>query len=148
MTALALAIVLTIILGAIAVLHGYWAAGGLWPGKNSAETAAMVVGRPDMRRMPSASLTAVVTLLLAGLAAWPLLLSPLVARHLGPQLALLGSLLVASVFLLRGVAGYTPAMTRRHSAQPFARYNRILYSPICLLVGAGFLVLALNGVTA
>jgi Ca2+/Na+ antiporter len=141
----ALGLLLTVIVGAIALLHGYWAAGGLWPGRSQAELAAIVVGRPGMRRMPSARLSAVVTVMLAGLAAWPLLLSPLVACYLASQLAAVGTVLVAAAFLVRGVAGYTPFMASRHSAEPFARYNRSLYSPICLLVGAGFVVLALNG---
>ncbi len=39
------------------------------------------------------------------------------------------------------------AMAQRHSAEPFASYNRKYYSPLCLALGAGFLILALNGGT-
>jgi FtsH-binding integral membrane protein len=145
---MAIALLLTLTLGAIAVLHGYWTAGGLWPGGSKAELAAIVVGRPRMSDMPSPGLSVVVTLLLTGAAAWPFLLSPLAVRYLGQPIAVAGGLLAAAVFLLRGVAGYSAAMTRRHSAEPFATYNRLYYSPLCLAIGAGFLVLALNGETA
>ena len=54
---------------------------------------------------------------------------------------------MAAVFLLRGVAGFSPWMAKRHSAEPFATYNRSDYSPLCLALGAGYLILALNGGT-
>jgi hypothetical protein len=144
----AIALLLTLTLAAIALLHGYWTAGGLWPGSSKAELAAIVVGRPRMSDMPSTGLSLVVTILLAGMASWPLLLSPLVGRYLGQPVVLTGGLLAAGVFLLRGAAGYSSAMARRHSAEPFATYNRAYYSPLCFAIGAGFLVLALNGDTA
>jgi Protein of unknown function (DUF3995) len=141
----ALAALLTVLMAAIALLHGYWAAGGLWPGRSRAELAAIVVGRPRMTDMPPFAMSATVTVFLAGIAAWPFLIGPFVARTIAPQLAVAGNLVLAAIFLLRGLAGYTPAMASRHSAEPFARYNRILYSPLCLILGAGFLILALNG---
>jgi hypothetical protein len=141
----ALAALLTAVMAAIAALHGYWTVGGLWPGRSRAELAAIVVGRPRMTNMPPFAMSAAVTVLLAGIAAWPFLIGPFVARHFAPQLALAGNLVLAAVFLLRGLAGYTTAMARRHSAEPFAHYNRTLYSPLCLGLGAGFLALALNG---
>jgi Protein of unknown function (DUF3995) len=142
---MATASLLTLTLGAIALLHGYWAAGGLWPGESKAELAAIVVGRPRMSDMPSAGLSLLVAVLIAASAAWPLLLSPLSARYLGQPIALAGGLIAAAVFLLRGAAGYSTAMKQRHGAEPFATYNRLYYSPLCLAIGAGFLILALNG---
>jgi hypothetical protein len=141
----ALALVLTVIIAAIAAIHAYWAAGGLWPGTNPAELSAIVYGIPNAR--PAPRLTALVAAIIAGVAAWPLLLAPLVGRHLAPELAMAGGLALAAVFLLRGVAGFTPWMARRHSAEPFATYNRRYYSPLCLALGAGFLSIAFNGGT-
>jgi hypothetical protein len=143
----AIALILTLIVAAIALLHAYWATGGLWPGRTAAELADIVVGNPRMRGPSSPRLTAIVAAMIAAAAAWPLLLSPLVSRYIAPELALLGSLGLAAVFLLRGMAGFTPWMARRHSAEPFATYNRKYYSPLCLALGAGFLILALNGGT-
>jgi hypothetical protein len=145
MTAIALA--LTIIVAAIGILHAYWAAGGLWPGTSPAELSNIVVGNPRARDMPAPRLTALVTAMIAGVAAWPLLLSPLVSRHLAPELAAAGTWAIAAVFLLRGVAGLTPWMAKRHAAEPFASYNRKYYSPLCLALGAGFLILATQGGT-
>ena len=145
MTAIALA--LTIIVAAIAALHAYWGAGGLWPGTSSADLSNIVVGRPRAGNMPAPRLTALVAAMIAGAAAWPLLLSPLVSRYIAAELASAGSFALAAVFLLRGIAGFTPWMARRHSAEPFASYNRKYYSPLCLALGAGFFTLALNGGT-
>jgi hypothetical protein len=141
----AIAILLTIVVAAIAALHAYWAAGGLWPGTSRAELATIVVGNPRMKDMPSGRLSALVALLIAGAAAWPLLLEPAVRDHLAPILAAAGSWVLAAVFLLRGIAGFTATMAKRHSAEPFASYNRRFYSPLCLALGTCFLILALNG---
>lgn len=145
MTAIALA--LTIVIAAIAMLHAYRAAGGLWPGTSPADLSNIVVGDPRARHMPPPMLTALVAAMIAGVAAWPPLLSPLVARYIAPKLAAAGSLALAAVFLLRGIAGFTPWMAKRHSAEPFASYDRKYYSPLCLALGTGFLILALNGGT-
>ena len=143
MTAIAAA--LTIIVAAIAALHAYWASGGLWPSSNPADLSNIVVGRAGARIMPRPKLTALIAAMIAAAAAWPLLMSPLVGRYLAPELAALGSFALAAVFLLRGVAGFMPWMAKRHSAEPFASYNRKYYSPLCLALGAGFLTLAFNG---
>jgi hypothetical protein len=143
MTAIALA--LTVIVGAIAAIHAYWSVGGLWPGATPAELSAIVYGIPNAR--PAPKLTALVAAMIAGVATWPLLLSPLVAQHLAPELAAIGSLALASVFLLRGFAGFTPWMAKHHSAEPFASYNRKYYSPLCFALGTGFLILGFNGGT-
>ena len=144
MTAIALA--LTIVVAAIALLHAYWAVGGLWPGRTPEELANIVVGSPHMRGPSSPRLTAVVAAMIAGAAAWPLLLAPLVSQYPAPELAAAGSWALAAVFLLRGIAGFMPAMAP-HSAEPFASYNRKYYSPLCLALGAGFLIFAPNGGT-
>ncbi len=143
----AIAIALTVIVAAIALLHAYWAVGGLWPGATPADLSNIVVGRPRARVMPAPRLTALVAAIITGGAAWPLLLAPLVGRYIAPELAAAGTWALAAVFLLRGVAGFTPWMARRHSAEPFARYNRKYYSPLCLALGAGFLILATQGGT-
>ena len=143
----AITVALTVIVAAIALLHAYWATGGLWPATNPEALANIVVGRPRMRTMPAPRLTAVVAAMIACAAAWPLLLSPPIGRYFAPELAAAGNWALAAVFLLRGIAGFTPWMARRHSAEPFASYNRKYYSPLCLAIGAGFLILALNGGT-
>jgi len=51
---------------------------------------------------------------------------------------------LALVFLGRGVEGYLPAMAK--AEQPFPQLNRRYYSPLCLVLGLGFLVLVLDPV--
>jgi hypothetical protein len=143
----AIALLLTLIVGAIALLHFYWAAGGLWPGRTPKELAYIVVGNPRIAGMPPPWLSALVATLIAGAAAWPLLLAPVVSHHLAPSLAAAGSFGLAALFLLRGAAGYTAAMAKRHSAEPFASYNRKFYSPLCLVLGVGYLIFAFHGAT-
>ena len=41
-----IAIAISAILGAIAALHLYWAAGGLWPGRSPRELIDAVIGPP------------------------------------------------------------------------------------------------------
>lgn len=49
---------------------------------------------------------------------------------------------------MTAIAGcLTVAMARRHSSEPFARYDRLFYSPLCLVLSAGFLIFAFNGAT-
>jgi uncharacterized membrane protein YuzA (DUF378 family) len=115
-----IAALLALLLGAVPLLHAYWAMGGLWPGRSEADLIARVIGDRRRRHMPHAKLTWLVALLIGIAAVWPLL---------------------ALVFLARGGAGYLPAWRRAHSLDPFARLDRSLYSPLCLLVGAGFLYL-------
>lgn len=136
---------LTVILAAIAALHGYWTAGGLWPGRSPAELARIVVGNAGATHMPGPKLSGVVTAMLAVAAAWPLLLLPLLRTQVSDRIAIAVTILIGAIFLLRGIIGYSAAMRRRHPAEPFATYNRRYYSPLCLLLGGGFLILAANG---
>ena len=45
-----------------------------------------------------------------------------------------------AVFGLRGLAGYIPAIFAYADGTPFASLNRRFYSPLCLLIAAGFIV--------
>ncbi len=137
------------ILGAVAALHLYWAAGGLWPARSPRELIDTVIGNPRRNRMPPAWLTALVGLMLAAAALLPLSVVPvfpdgalLIYFPAGPLLVSMGgTLFVALVFLARGIAGYLPFWRRLHPAQPFATLDVLLYSPLCLLLGAALIFL-------
>jgi hypothetical protein len=43
------------------------------------------------------------------------------------------------------IAGYVPAWRRLHSAEPFATFDRRVYAPLCLALGAGFITILLRG---
>jgi hypothetical protein len=141
----AIAIALVLVLTVIAGLHAYWGRGGLWPAATEDALIATVIGNARAKRMPSPGLCLLVALAIAVTAAWPLLLmlSPGTAALRG--LLLLGGIAIMAVFLLRGVAGFLPAWRRLHPREPFASYDRRYYSPLCLLIAAGYAVLLLQG---
>ena len=122
----------------VAFAHLLWAFGNTWPIRNETLLAQTVVGRAGITRMPNRLVTFVVALAIfaAGIAA--LSLADPVSG--GVALTLLGVLL-AIVFIARGVLGYTAGWRARFPTEPFATLDRKNYSPLCLWVGAGFLIL-------
>ena len=50
---------------------------------------------------------------------------------------------IAAVFIGRGILGYTAGWRARFPTEPFATLDRKNYSPLCLWIGAGFLILVL-----
>ena len=128
----ALAAAVAIVLLALAALHVYWGAGGVWPAQDEADLASRVVGTRG-RPMPSFFSAALVAAALAA-AAW------IVAVHAGaPRLGVpdllwtIGLWSVFAVFLLRGVASYTPVFDYARGA-PFYELNRLYYGPLCLAI--------------
>lgn len=128
-----LAVILTLVLAAIAALHAYWGFGGLWPGRDAADCARRTGGFRGARSMPGPAACFAVAAALAIAALIPIFL---VGRF--GMLAALAGLAVALVFLGRGVAGFTPAWRRLTPEQPFASLDVRYYSPLCLIIGAGF----------
>jgi hypothetical protein len=140
-----IAFALALLLSAIAGLHAYWGRGGLWPASSEDELVATVIGNARARRMPSPGLSLLVALAIAVTAIWPLLLEQMPGVAATRPFILLGGLAIMAVFLLRGVAGFLPAWRRLHPREPFASYDRRYYSPLCLLIAAGYAVLLLQG---
>jgi hypothetical protein len=141
----AIAIVLALLLAIIAGLHAYWGRGGLWPAANEGELIATVIGNAGAKRMPSPGLCLLVALAITLTAIWPLLLAQMSGMAAMRPFLLLGGFAIMAVFLLRGVAGYLPAWRRLHPREPFASHDRRYYSPLCLLIAAGYAVLLLQG---
>ncbi|NLH83772.1 MAG: DUF3995 domain-containing protein [Phyllobacteriaceae bacterium] len=136
-TALSIFVVLTI----VALLHAYWAFGGRWPGHDELSLARTVVGSKGITAMPARGPTLVVAvqIFLAGVVASAragLVPTPLPATAQTVALAAL-----ATVFLVRGIAGFTPMFRALQSEEPFATLDRRLYSPLCLALGIGFAIL-------
>jgi hypothetical protein len=123
---------------AVSIAHLLWALGRTWPIKNEMLLAQTVVGTPGVTRMPPrlASLAVAVATLAAGIVALAL------ADRTGGGLPLdLAGVLLAALFAARGVVGYTGNWRKRFPTEPFATLDRRNYSPLCLALGAGFLVL-------
>jgi hypothetical protein len=48
------------------------------------------------------------------------------------------------VFLLRGAVGFAPAFWRSAEGTPFATLNTRYYSPLCLALGLGLVILLIG----
>ena len=123
---------------AVAMAHTLWAFGRTWPIREEKLLAQTVVGRADIERMPPrlASFAIAVLTFCAGLYALAL------ADHDSGGLGLtLLALPVAAVFLVRGVVGYTNWWKARTPQPNFRLNDARVYSPLCLLLGVGFVVL-------
>lgn len=122
----------------VAFAHFLWSVGRTWPIRNEVLLAQTVIGTPGITQMPNKLLIFVVSLLLlaAGIVALAL------ADHSsgGWWLTLLGVLL-AAVFIGRGILGYTAGWRAHFPTEPFATLDRKNYSPLCFWIGAGFLLL-------
>lgn len=123
---------------AVSMAHVVWAFGGSWPIRDRRLLARTVVGTADVEDMPPRLLSLAVAIgtLLAGVLALAL------ADHDsgGVELTLL-ALPVAALFLARGSIGYTRWWIERTPEPGFRINDRRVYSPLCLVVGAGFLIL-------
>lgn len=124
----------------VALAHFVWALGSTWPIRDETLLAQTVIGRPGITRMPNRFVTFVVSLLM--LAAGIIALSLADHSSGGWPLTALGVLLAAA-FIARGVLGFTSGWRARFPTEPFATLDRRNYSPLCLWVGAGFLILVL-----
>lgn len=128
-----------VILLAVALAHLLWAIGSRWPIKDPELLARTVIGRPGVTRVPRlASLAVAVLTLAAGIFALSL------ADHdAGDWWLTAIGLVLAAIFIGRGALGYTSGWRARFSLEPFASNDRRVYSPLCLIVGAGFLILVI-----
>src|ERR1700710_2787628 len=133
-----------IVLTAIPAIHVAWGFGVRWPRKTEAELVTTVIGhKRDIMPSPSQCYIAALAIFIPGAIA--LMLAGLVQTALPPWLVGLAGAGAAAVFAGRGIAGYVPAWRARHPREPFASLDRHYYSPLCLLLAAGLVVLLTNG---
>lgn len=135
-----IAAVLGIVLLAIAIAHLLWSVGIMWPIRDEALLARTVTGFPGRTRMPAGWKSFGVFVLAAIACTVAFAVADPVSGGLGLTLA---ALVCGLVFLARGVLGYTAWWAARTPEEPFRSYDRKTYSPLCLLLGAGFVVLVL-----
>lgn len=143
--ALVVAFLLSATLWAIAALHFYWGAGGIWPAKDERELARSVVGAPGLSRMPPPLACNLVALALAGLGVLPFLLVGVVPAVIPSGVLLIIGFGAALVFLARGYAAYRPEFRRLFPEEPFATRDRRFYAPLCFVIGFSFIFLILAG---
>jgi hypothetical protein len=132
------------VLVAAGLLYLLWAAGVTFPFASEQALARSLIGRRGITRVPSraAFVYLAVLLIAAALAAFLLGDYSEAVPQSKPFLAPVG-LLLALVFLGRGVAGVLPAFERAAPEQPYLSLNRRIYSPLCFAAGLGFLFLTL-----
>jgi hypothetical protein len=133
-----------IVLTAIAAMHVAWGVGVRWPRRTEAELVTTVIGhRRDTMPPPFQCYLAALAIFIPGAIA--LMLAGLVQTALPTWLVALAGAGAAAVFAGRGIAGYVPAWRARHPREPFASLDRHYYSPLCLMLAAGLVVLLTNG---
>jgi len=140
-----LAWLLAAILTLIAALHVYWGIGGVWPGTDSRSCARAIAGFKGIDEMPSASASFAVAAAIVAAALVALALGGVYAQPF-ERISLAGvALFIGLAFAGRGLLGFTPWWRRLAPEMPFARLDVRYYSPLCLAIGAGFIVLGLSG---
>jgi hypothetical protein len=136
--------ILGLVLAITSLFFLLWSAGLSFPFANEQALARSVIGRRGITRIPSRSHFAYLAVLMLFAAAMAVLMGGF-SEHVPdskPFLAPIG-LLLALVFLGRGIAGVLPVVERAAPEQPFLSLNRRFYSPFCAVVGISFLFLTL-----
>jgi hypothetical protein len=127
---LVFAIPLAAILGALSLLHVYWALGGRWA---TASTVPTISGRRMFDPTPLATwvvagLLAMAVVLVVGKAGW-IETGPL------PLMFDVGVWGLSLVFLLRAIGNLRSfGFFKTVKGTPFAQWDTLLYSPLCLLL--------------
>jgi hypothetical protein len=138
-------VILIVVLVALAALHAWWGVGGRWPGHDERNLVELVVGRARSMRMPGlvrCMLVAAALFAAAGLVALQGNLISVDFGVPGERLVRAGFWIACAVFALRGLAGFIPPIFAYARGTPFATLNRLYYSPLCLLIAAGFAITA------
>ncbi len=136
---------LALVLGCLGVLHFIWAAGFPFPFPNQQSLARSVVGRRGITRLPSRTSVALLGVLLVCGAGAAVIMGHYEAAFPALKFLLVPvGLLLSAIFLLRGIVGILPAFERAAPEQPYLTLNRRLYSPLCALIGMGFLALTFS----
>lgn len=124
----------------VSMAHLAWSFGLTWPLRDEKLLAQTVVGTAGIERMPPRLMTFAVTVFLVV----AMVVGTALGDHDSGGIGLtLAGLAFALVFLGRGIVGYTEWWAAR-TPEPSFRFNdRRVYSPLCLLLGAGFAALSI-----
>lgn len=122
---------------AIAMVHIMWAFGSTWPALDEKTLARTVAGFRDIENMPPRFMSAFVAIGVLTAGVWVLAMAD-------PQESLLmtiGGAVFTAIFLGRGIISFTPQWREKTPEEPFRTMDRKFYSPLCIGIGLGFLVL-------
>ena len=139
----AIAALMFVPLLAVAIAHLLWALGGSWPIRDPSILARTVVGAEGVERVPRLAAFGVFVLtLVSGTLALAL------ADDTAGGAALTGlGVLLAALYAARGIVGYTAWWRERTPGEPYRTLDRRNYSPLCLALGVGFVVLVIMRLT-
>ncbi|AKR56398.1 hypothetical protein XM25_11440 [Devosia sp. H5989] len=121
-----------------------WAFNRPWPIRDRKLLAKTVVGFAGVETMPPWYMSLGVAIL-TFLAAFFVL--ALADHSGGGSVTTLIGILIGVVFLARGIVGYLPFWQKLTPEEPFRTNDFRVYSPLCLLIGAGFLALVFMRLT-
>lgn len=138
------AIVVAIVLLLIAALHLLWALGSHWPKGDEKTLARTVVGSKDIQSMPPRLASLLVAIVLVGAAHVVLVSAGMMSGFLLPQMYRILLVAMIIVFSARGLAAYVPSWRAMVPEQPFARLDQTRYGPLCLVISALLLDVALT----
>lgn len=130
------------VLSAIAALHLLWASGSTWPVANREQFARTLIGIDTDYETLSAGLCTAVALLIFAAALLPLWNIGSISLPLPNWCKQSAPWVLLAVFALRGLSTYIlPNLPR---CEPFRTLDRRYFAPLCLLLAAGYLLIALN----
>jgi len=129
---------------AVSLAHFMWAFNRPWPIRDRKLLAKTVVGFAGVETMPPWYMSLGVAIL-TFLAAFFVL--ALADHSGGGSVTTLIGILIGVVFLARGIVGYLPFWQKLTPEEPFRTNDFRVYSPLCLLIGAGFLALVFMRLT-
>ena len=133
---------LFVVLSLVASLHFFWATGRTWPVKDPKEFARTIAGIDSDKGMPGMGLTALVASLIFAAAVLPLWTTNVISLPLPEWCRLTSMWVLFSIFFLRGISTY--ALPNLPRAEPFKTLDRLYFAPLCLLLAAGYLCIAIS----
>jgi hypothetical protein len=120
---------MSLILGAVALIHALWGFGIWVPIRDEAALTRAVVGARGVTRMPGP-----IPCFLVALALCIVIMALWTSGWLISRVILWLALII---FLGRGLLAYTKPWRRATPEEPFATHDRRIYGPLCLALAAG-----------
>lgn len=139
-----ISILIFVVLVATAGIHVLWGLGKTWPMRSKQELINAVVGSKGLTRMPSMGLTLMVAVGIAAAGVFALWGGGVVELPLPLWMRTASLAVLAAIFLLRGAATYLRFGPITNTVEPFRTLNMRYYSPLIMVIGAGYLVLLLS----
>jgi len=139
------AILVVIVLLAIAGLHLLWAIGSHWQAPDEETLAKTVVGSKSIKKMPPRLASLLVAIVMIGAAHVVLVYAGLMPGLMLFQMYRIILVAMILVFSFRGLAAYIPYWRAMVPEQPFARLDQTRYGPLCIVIAALLLDVALTG---